>query len=448
MQYSTVNNIKNENTKRSKTQLKPLKICLIGAALDTGNLGVSALAASLITIIRTVNPDSEISFFLGRRSSEPYSIEMSKRKLKLKVINFRLSPKASYKEHILVILALAIFYRILPFSHIKHWLLNCNERLKAISEVDIFGDIRGGDSFSDIYGIRKLVFGSLPFLICHLLKKSIILLPQTYGPYDSYLSRIIAKYTFKRASLILSRDKSSIAVVKGLLRSKVEKKDIYFCPDVAFCLEPKEASLKSIEPSPQKVNKKILGFNISGLLYNGGYTKKNMFGLEFNYKNFAENLTKRLLMETDASILLVPHTFTEKGNIESDCEACDNIYRMMTKHYSGRMHKVTCICDQSEIKHIIGLCDFFIGSRMQACIGAISQGIPTVGIAYSKKFLGVFNSIGVDQMVIDARNTNEKMAIDRIIQLLNDHTLEKDLIEKRIKYAQTLLLKKFRDQFS
>ena len=59
--------------------------------------------------------------------------------------------------------------------------------------------------------------------------------------------------------------------------------------------------------------------------------------------------------------------------------------------------------NQSEIKYIIGLCDFFIGSRMHACIAALSQSIPAVGIAYSKKFYGVFQAIGAESLVADPR---------------------------------------------
>ena len=39
---------------------------------------------------------------------------------------------------------------------------------------------------------------------------------------------------------------------------------------------------------------------------------------------------------------------------------------------------------------------------MHACIAALSQSIPAVGIAYSKKFQGVFESIGLGNCVADA----------------------------------------------
>jgi polysaccharide pyruvyl transferase WcaK-like protein len=51
---------------------------------------------------------------------------------------------------------------------------------------------------------------------------------------------------------------------------------------------------------------------------------------------------------------------------------------------------------------------------MHACIAAISQNIPTVGLAYSKKFEGVFESIGLGDCLADARNCGEKQVLEKI----------------------------------
>ena len=40
---------------------------------------------------------------------------------------------------------------------------------------------------------------------------------------------------------------------------------------------------------------------------------------------------------------------------------------------------------------------------MHACIAALSQGIPAIGLAYSKKFAGVFETVDVKQLVVDMR---------------------------------------------
>jgi polysaccharide pyruvyl transferase WcaK-like protein len=43
--------------------------------------------------------------------------------------------------------------------------------------------------------------------------------------------------------------------------------------------------------------------------------------------------------------------------------------------------------------------DFFMGARIHACIAAFSSGIPIIPMAYSRKFAGLFGSIGYDHTV-------------------------------------------------
>jgi polysaccharide pyruvyl transferase WcaK-like protein len=59
---------------------------------------------------------------------------------------------------------------------------------------------------------------------------------------------------------------------------------------------------------------------------------------------------------------------------------------------------------------------------MHACIAALSQGIPTVGVAYSRKFVGVFESIGAGDMVADARTITADEIINKILTGLEHRT--------------------------
>ena len=191
-------------------------------------------------------------------------------------------------------------------------------------------------------------------------------------------------------------------------------------PDVAFMLDAIKPDNVDIQPPiDPNLEVPLIGLNVNGLLYSGGYTKRNMFGLKFDYKVFIKELLSELLKNTEAHILFVPHTFMPEGDVNSDPEASVKVIQSLSKEYQKRVHLVRRKYDQSRIKGIIGSCDFFIGSRMHACIAALSQGIPTIGVAYSKKFLGVFASVGAGDMVIDARKMNLDETVDEIIKIYN-----------------------------
>jgi len=187
----------------------------------------------------------------------------------------------------------------------------------------------------------------------------------------------------------------------------------------------------------------VVGLNISGLLYRGGYTGNNMFGLKIDYKEFIRDLIDFLIKKKNAAVMLVPHVFGTDG--ESDSVICEEVYASLKGHYNGRLLIAKGQYNQSEIKYVIGLCDFFIGSRMHACIAALSQNIPTVSIAYSRKFIGVMQTIGVEELVADPR----RLEIQEILRVIDD-AFEKRArlrghLEKTMPHVKATVLNLFND---
>jgi len=432
-----------------KSEKRKNNICLMGASFDTGNMGVAALAASLMKLVTINLPDADVSFLIGNRSGAPQKFKLSDREIYARTVNFRLSPRANLRDHLLWIFLLACLYRILPFEKIRRKILDSNRSLETLVGTDFVGDIHGGDSFSDIYGLGNFILGSIPNILTFILKKDLILLPQTYGPYSSLIARVIAKFILNNSSMILSRDVQGFEVVRKLIGKQSTASKFIFCPDVAFALDSIQPDILDIKPKlPEKLNTPLIGLNINGLMYNGGYTRDNMFGLKLDYKEYLQKLIIKLMKETPVHMLLIPHTFGSPGNINSDPDACLDILSSLGDLYNDRIHLVAREYDQSEIKGIIGLCDFFVGSRMHACIASLSQGIPTVAIAYSKKFKGVFDSIGVGEMVIDGRYEDTEAALRSTYNSFLLHKETKPDIQEKVYSAQNLLHNNFQQIFN
>jgi len=395
-------------------------VCLQGASLDVGNRGCRALAASFIKLVLEHRPDAQIYLLYGNRKNGVQKLQVGGRTVELNIVNYRLSPKSSLNEHIFWILFLACVYRIMPLKWVRNKIIQSNKWLTALENAHFVGEIRGGDSLSDIYGLRRFLLGIIPCVVAILTGKEVVLLPQTYGPFRSKTARLIARHVFLNAHQIFARDTESIELVHNLLGAKGKGKTVRFCPDIAFALEVTLPDKPVIQPElPRNDSLPLIGLNVSGLLYIGGYTRNNMFGLNVNYKELVHELLKELLEETNSHILLIPHELLEDSEI-NELTICRSLFDSFDKRYPGRIHLVNKEYDQSEIKGIIGLCDFFIGSRMHACIAAMSQGIPTIGLAYSKKFAGVFQSVGADKLVIDMRQKTTKEILDSIRKNFQD----------------------------
>lgn len=381
------------------------RACILGADLQNGNRGVLALGVSILQLLRRTCPVAVAVFHYPHVTGGVRRIAGDEQDMFVEVQNCRLSPRSRPSRHLAVILVLAVLHRCGIRAPARR-----NAWLRSLLEADFIGDIRGGDSFSDIYGVRRFLEGSLPLLSVVLLQKPFTLLPQTYGPFDSPVSRALARFLLRRASTIFTRDRNCETTVRRLSGRSPE-----YCPDVAFTLEAHEARDVQLSSVGLRLGCEdlLVGINVSGLLYTGGYTGHNMFALHSAYPQLMEDLMERLLSSTSAKVLLIPHVVGEQEE-----EACLSVLRSAACRYPGRVFALTQALSERQLKWVIGKTDFFIGARMHACIAALSQCVPTVGLAYSDKFLGVFQSAGVGEAAIDLRTVEHAAVIEQAFSAL------------------------------
>ncbi len=415
-------------------------ISVFGASLDVGNMGCRALAASLIGLLRRARPETRIHLLYGRPNSMCKTVRLDDaHEVTVHVVNHRLSLRSRLNEHLLWIVLLALIYRVIPWQRLRQAILRRNRFLRTLAQSEFVGDIRGGDSFSDIYGRRRLFFGSLPTIAALLIGCRVILLPQTIGPFQRRWARWLARWTLSRATLIYARDRESLDTARSLLDDEEQNRSVRLSPDVAFSLQPIEPKPWGIEPPlPADRQEPVMGLNVSGLLYMGGYTGNNMFNLQCDYKEMIDRLGDQLLEHTPARLLLIPHTFGSSA--QTDAPACRQLWERLSARYPGRVHLAEGDYDQNEVKAVIGQCDFFMGSRMHACIGALSQNIPTVGLAYSRKFRGVFDSVGVADAVVDLRRVaSAEEVLETCLNIYDKRSFWAERLKDRIALARRQL---------
>ena len=409
---------------------KQRKICLLGASFETGNMGVNALAESTIKIILNRWPDAEITLLDSGSVVEEEQLKIGGKNLRIKKLPIRFCKKIFLENHFVVLCFYAFLFKVFRWEKFKRFCERRNASLRSIIQMDMAADITAGDSFSDIYGMRRFIIGFLRKWLVLLFNKDLIMMPQTYGPFKRRTARAMARYILNRAGLVYSRDRESIEYVNTLLNNRQNGK-VRFAPDVAFILDARKPERVSIEPSAniRAHNSIVVGLNISGFLFNGGYKRDSMLGLKVNYHSLVYEIIDLLMKHENVAVILIPHVFPPAGyESESDPQACLKVYEELNGKYPERIFLIRGCYNHNEIKYIIGLCDFFIGSRMHACIAALSQGIPAVGIAYSKKFEGVFESVGLADCVADARSCDEGQLLEKVESALE----QKDRIKKHL----------------
>ena len=321
-----------------------------------------------------------------------------------------------------------LFFPVSQFSIIS--LKNISSLLCAMKDMakcDIIFDFTEGDSFSDIYGIKRFIKISIEKSMAIANCKRYILCPQTYGPYKSKLSKVIAKRIIWKALLVLARDKTSAEYVETLTGRKTET-----FTDIAFSLKAD----KTIMSLVSSAKKKKIGINVSALLWNGGYNGKNQFGLKLDYRKYIYEIIRQCINEMQFEVHLIPHVYSSDlldSSVENDYYICEKI----KKDFPDCIVPI-CYDRPDQIKGYISTMDCFIGSRMHATIAAFSMGIPTIPVSYSRKFEGLYEALGYPY-VIHATTYDLNDAILKTVDFLHDINPLKVAQKKALDLIQTKL---------
>lgn len=367
---------------------KVIIIGILGAPINNDNMGCVALTYSLLAVLEEISRDLGIVFtYYDFEGVEDLSkVHMLCQKLEIeeeRVKSFNIYPVESF----------------LGLCHRPHkvW-----KTYFALKKCDLFIDMTQGDSFSDIYGnavFNKNVNGKL--LVEKKIKKPLILGPQTYGPYQNKKNMVKAKEAIEKATLVIARDEMSDQYVKTF-----SDKEVYTTTDLAFELPYKKVKLDHstiVEHYRIKV-----GVNVSGLLSkNKLESTPTKFRLKTDYDAYIEALLTWLI-DSDYDVSLIPH-------VDADYE-CEKI---IAKKFP-QVKLVEMYQNPIDIKSKISEFDIFIGARMHATIGAFSAGVATIPTAYSRKFNGLYESVGYPY-VVDLRNFSTEENLEKTKEYVKDY---------------------------
>jgi colanic acid/amylovoran biosynthesis protein len=288
---------------------------------------------------------------------------------------------------------------------------------KLFRQCAIVFDLGEGDSFSDIYGWRRYSVHALSKMCCMLHGIPLVLAPQTIGPFDNRLNRLVARILMGRARKTFCRDHLSKEYAE-----KMGVKNAELVTDVAFALPFED------QKSRYQDGKIHVGMNVSGLLYRGGYTGDNMFSLKMDYPHLIDRLIDYFLQQKNCSLHLVAHVTGSMEDGVSDNPEDDHVINLQIKRKFPELILEKIPVSPIEAKSLISGYDFFVGSRMHACIAAFSAGVPVIPVAYSRKFKGLFDSIGYPH-VADCQEESEEAVFNKVTQGFHERARLKEQVD-------------------
>jgi colanic acid/amylovoran biosynthesis protein len=310
-----------------------------------------------------------------------------------------------------------------------------SEASRIIRDCKVFLDVSAGDSFSDIYGGHR--FDSVCFLksIMAARNSPTILLPQTYGPFKSSSSKLRASKLVRSASMVWARDEDSGVVLRDLLEGNWDSNKHRVGVDMAFALpvsRPPGEFANELDRLKSKSHL-LLGFNVSGLIYNAPELARQEFGLNADYCKVVDHVARSLLEQnSNSKVILVPHVNSQTGDRESDNDACDTVLAKLPAELRNRVLVAPRFTDPRHVKWVISQFDWFCGTRMHATIAGLSTGVATASIAYSMKTRGVFESCGMASQVFDPRLLDTDQIIQKTLQSVEERHTHCNVLKARL----------------
>lgn len=375
-------------------------IILANAPINNGNRGCVALSITAMSIIDKI----------FHEAGEDYRLYLTDSAVNEK--NF-----FEYKAEGLLPL------RFIPCRHfplslkalVKSVAKNKNFGLKPFREADFILDIGQGDSFADIYGKPRFELIDDIHRAARLLNKPYCLLPQTIGPFKDDKIRKQAVKSIEKATLVMARDKQSLDYVREIAPTQKNLREYI---DVAFFMP-----YKKMEFPADYVH---VGLNISALLWHGGYSKNNQFGLKDDYQHVVRSLIDFFLSLPNVMLHLIAHVVNSERHIENDYAVNYDLW--MEYGRNPRIVLAPLALTPIDVKGYIAGMDFFMGARMHSTIGAFSARVPVVPMAYSRKFNGLFDDTLQYPYLADLKTA---MAMD-VLDIVKDAFAKRDELKSTI----------------
>jgi len=300
---------------------------------------------------------------------------------------------------------------------------NMRQVAKAYLESDIIMPI-GGGYLTATKGLKSTIFYLTlfyPIFLGTALKKRVVLLWQSIGPFGSSFQKKVAGFILKKVELIFAREKYTISMLKTL---GIPSEKIIDSGDIAFYFHPQTKEL-------MKSELQNLGVDFGRPL--AGVTARHWFSKGSNDESrYIKSLVEAIkyLESKNYQIILLPQVTSIYDNLNDR-----NFLEKIKKDFkdSPSVFLPEKEYNHFEYKGIYENLDFLIGTRMHSNIFALSGLVPVLAIAYEYKTLGIMNDLGLSEFVIDINNLTGEWIEQGIQKIENNRSVYLETLQNNLK---------------
>lgn len=293
--------------------------------------------------------------------------------------------------------------------------------------------VKGGGYLYSFGGSEQLLYLArhlFPVLLSLRLKKKVLALGHSIGPFHGSLARGWAGFCLRRMDTVVVRDDPSYNLIRGEMGLAEDR--AVLLPDLAFWTGPErtereESTLEYI------LKKEGIKLNRQPRLY-VGLTVRRFRKWHFpdcpdpeqlyqNYINAISQAIEYLAREHGARIFIMPHAREDLPTGEEVGRRSRAADPILLKGNYGQM----------TLRSLYRRMDFFIATRIHSALFALGEGVPTLAIGYEMpKALGIVGMAWKEDAVLDVRRLTEAGLREKIDQILKEGSRPRRIISQRV----------------
>jgi colanic acid/amylovoran biosynthesis protein len=257
------------------------------------------------------------------------------------------------------------------------------------------------------------------------LKKKVVFLPNSYGPFDGLTVKSQIRNTLIKMDLILARENISAQKISQLLN-----KSVTVSPDLGFYLKAsdKDVGRKILNRYGFSQDDKVVGITIRPWRFPG---KDNPEELYEKYINSVKALALHIQQE-GFKVAFFNQSLGPNAH-EDDRNA---IQYLISKFDESDKHKFVWVNDNfncEDLKSIYSNLFFFIGTRFHSVIFSMTSLVPSIAIGYGgNKAKGIMSDFQLDDFVIQIEDVTPLALTSRFDKGIKQYSFIKGRLEENI----------------
>ena len=172
----------------------------------------------------------------------------------------------------------------------------------------------------------------------------------------------------------------------NMFESELKRMEVPFevTKDLSYYMEPEKFDIE--------IQHKAVGLNVSGLCYSNKF--RDLSGCFDYYPQLIMHIIN-YFQNRDIPLYLISHSYNYKNPeyANDDMQASREVYEELKD--KTNVYFIDRDLTSPQTKYVISQFKFFVGTRMHANFAAIFTKTPVFGLAYSYKYEGAFDYLGL-----------------------------------------------------